>query len=271
MKIAIIGGSGVYDPAMLSNVVKTAVNTIFGEVTVSEGQLDGRDVVFLARHGSGHTVAPHRINYRANIAALKVLGVERIIATAAVGSLNGSMPPGSFVVPDQFIDNTWGRPVQFFDDGEWAVTHLDMSAPYCTEMREFLIASCDKAAVSFSRTGTYVCFQGPRYETPAEIRMYSMLGGDIAGMTHVPEIVLAREAEICYSGICVVTNWGAGISGQNLKHSEVSEMMSEVNESLKGIIRSTIKMLPDARSCGCGKALDEMVAWGRRRPDFRAR
>lgn len=271
MKTAIIGGSGVYDPAMLSNVRKTTVKTIFGEVSASEGELDGREVVFLARHGSGHTVAPHRINYRANIAALKVLGAERIIATAAVGSLNDAMPPGSFVVPDQFIDNTWGRPVQFFDDGEWAVTHLDMSAPYCTEMRERLITCCEDAKVKLSRTGTYVCFQGPRYETPAEIRMYRMLGGDIAGMTHVPEIVLAREAEICYSGICVVTNWAAGISGKNLKHTEVAEMMTEVNEALKGIIASAIRELPETRSCGCGNALDEMVAWGRTRPDFKAR
>ena len=271
MRIAVIGGSGVYDPAILSNVRKVSVETIFGSVEVTVGELEGQEVAFLARHGSGHTVAPHRINYRANIAALKVLGVERIIATAAVGSLNPSMPPGCFVVPDQFIDNTWGRPVQFFDEGEWAVTHLDMSAPYCTQMRPVISKSCAVADVKHLDAGCYVCFQGPRYETPAEIRMFAKLGGDIAGMTHVPEIVLAREAEMCYGGICVVTNWGAGISKQSLTHSEVSEMMNQVNAKLKVIIADAIRSMPGQRSCTCGRALDEMVGWGRKRPDFRAR
>ncbi len=271
MRIGVIGGTGADKPEMLSDVRDIYVKTIFGDVVAYSGKLDCEEVVFLARHSSGHTVAPHRINYRANIAALKVLGVERIIATAAVGSLNQSMPPGCFVIPDQFIDNTWGRPVQFFDEGEWAVTHLDMTAPYCTQMRSTIARACETAKVKHLDSGCYVCFQGPRYETPAEIRMYSKLGGDIAGMTHVPEIVLAREAEMCYGGIALVTNWGAGISKQSLSHTEVSEMMEYAKSRLLEIIAESIRTMPHDKQCHCGNSLDEMVSWGRKRPDFSAR
>lgn len=268
MKLGIIGGSGVYDPAMLSNIKDRVVSTVFGDVLAIVGDLEGREVAFIQRHGAGHVVAPHKINYRANIAALKVLGVERIVATAAVGSINEDMPPGSFVVPDQFIDNTWGRPVQFFEEGEWAVTHLDMTAPYCAETRKVIVGACEKNAVAYKDKGTYVCFQGPRYETPAEIRMFKKLGGDVAGMTHVPEIILAREAEICYAGICVVTNWAAGLSLNPLHHTEVAEIMREAGAVLKKLIADSISNMPLERTCGCGRALDEMVKWGRKRPDF---
>lgn len=271
MKTAIIGGSGVYDPEMLTDVEEIAVRTIFGDVKVQEGKLQGREVLFLARHGAGHTVAPHRINYRANIAALKILGADRIIATAAVGSLSDRIGPGAFVIPDQFIDNTWGRPVQFFDEGEWAVTHLDMTEPYCPQMSDLLAGCCEKMGVPHKKGGTYVCFQGPRYETKAEVKMYRMLGGDIVGMTHVPEIVLAREAEICYGGICIITNFPAGIAQNKLTHGEVNEMMAKVNSSLKEIIADAIINMPGERTCKCGEALDEMVSWGRKRPNFLAR
>lgn len=197
-----------------------------------------------------------------------MLGVERIIATAAVGSMNNLMPPGSFVVPDQFIDHTWGRPVQFFEEGEWAVTHLDMTAPYCPQMRQIIAANCEAVGVKYQDAGCYVCFQGPRYETPAEIRMFSEIGGDIVGMTHVPEIVLAREAEICYGGVCVVTNWAAGISKKPLSHDEITETMENVNKKLLKVISETISTMPEKRTCRCGSALDDMVFWGRRRPDF---
>ncbi|HOG53546.1 MAG TPA: S-methyl-5'-thioinosine phosphorylase [Bacillota bacterium] len=271
MKTAIIGGSGVYDPSMLTDVREVPVKTIFGDVLEQEGKLEGREVLFLARHGAGHTVAPHKINYRANIAALKVLGADRIIATAAVGSLSDRLIPGSFVIPDQFIDNTWGRPVQFFDEGEWAVTHIDVTEPYCPQMSDVLAACCKKKGLPYKKGGTYVCFQGPRYETAAEVRMFGMLGGDIVGMTHVPEIVLAREAEICYGGICVVTNFPAGIAKQKLTHGEVNEMMAKVNKPLKEVIADAIINMPEEHTCKCGEALDEMVSWGRRRPNFLAR
>jgi len=271
LRIGVIGGTGADKPTLLSDVKENYVRTIFGDVIAYSGKLHGEEVVFLARHSSGHTVAPHRINYRANIAALKILGVERIIATAAVGSMNQTMPPGSFVIPDQFIDNTSNRPVQFFDEGEWAVTHLDMTAPYCTQIRKLLIDSCESLKVKHIDQGCYVCFQGPRYETPAEIKMFSSLGGDIAGMTHVPEVVLAREAEMCYGGIALVTDWGAGMTKQELHHTEVSEMMEYASTRLLEIIADTIRNMPHERTCRCGNALEEMVSWGRRRPDFSAR
>lgn len=252
VRLAIIGGTGVYDPRILSDIREEVVTTVYGEAKLRIGTYGGEEVAFLPRHGSAHSVPPHLINYRANIMALKQLGVERIIATTAVGSTNPNMKPGDFVIIDQFIDATKGRPSTFFDGGEQGVVHTDFTEPYCPEIRGVLIEAAKELPITVHTTGTYVCTEGPRFETPAEIRMYAKLGGDLVGMTNVPEVVLAREIGICYATISMVTNFGAGISPTLLTHDEVLEVMAENAENLKKLVMSALKAIPAERGCQCG-------------------
>lgn len=256
-KIGIIGGTGVYDPKMLNNIKEETVSTEYGEVVVKIGTYMDQEVAFLARHGAGHTVAPHKINYRANIMALKILGVEKVIATAAVGSLNLDLKPGDFVLVDQFIDFTKNR-VQTFFEGEEGVVHVDFTEPYCPEVRKLLKTSAESIGLLTHPEGVYVCTEGPRFETPAEITMYKKWGADVVGMTSVPEVVLAREAELCYATVAMVTNFAAGISPSALTHAEVVEIMAENNENLKALIMKAIELNTKERKCDCKGALQEL-------------
>lgn len=248
VKIAIIGGTGVYDPKIFSSVRDEIINTSYGPVKVMVGSYQGKDIAFLARHGSDHSVPPHLINYRGNIAALKELGVKNIFATAAVGSLNMDMEPGQFVFIDQFLDFTKGRPSTFVEDG---VTHTDMTQPYCSELRSLLSDTAKKIGLEYHKGGTYVCTEGPRFETAAEIRMFRHFGGDLVGMTSVPEVVLAREAEICYSSIAIVTNYAAGISPRKLSHQEVLDVMDDSAENVRSLIMQAISGLDNDGLCVC--------------------
>lgn len=263
VKIGFIGGTGVYDPALLSNVSEETVGTSYGTVKVKIGEYKGINVAFLARHGENHAVPPHKINYRANITAMKKIGVERLLATGAVGSLNLEMRPGEFVLVDQFLDFTKNRIQTFFEDSESGVVHVDMTDPYCLEFRKIVANAARSLDLSVKTKGTYVCTEGPRFETPAEIKMYSALGGDLVGMTSVPEVVLAREAEICYTTIAMVTNFGAGISPTPLTHAEVIEAMRINNENLKRLVMRTIEILPQERHCQCQNALEELGSLGK--------
>ncbi len=254
MRIAIIGGTGVYDPRILSNVREETMDTPYGTAGLRIGEYRGEEIVFLARHGFGHTVPPHMINYRANIAVLKMLGVKRVIATSAVGSLNPDMPPGMFVFLDQFIDFAKSEVRTFFDGGEHGVVHLDYGEPYCPEIRGIMYEKANKLGIEAINGGCYVCADGPRFETPAEIKMFEILGGDLVGMTSVPETVLAREAQLCYSSIAMVTNWAAGISPTPLTHQEVVDIMEANGEKLRSLIMATIEELPEERGCGCAAA-----------------
>lgn len=258
IRLAIIGGTGVYDPRILANIREEAVKTPHGEARVRIGTYGGEEVAFLARHGSKHSVPPHLINYRANIWALKMLGVERVIATTAVGSLNEQMKPGDFVLTDQFIDFTKGRQSTFFDGGEQGVVHTDFTEPYCPEIRPVLADAARQARISAHNGGVYVCTEGPRFETPAEIRMFAKLGGDLVGMTNVPEVVLAREAGICYATVSMVTNFGAGISPTALTHEEVLEVMAANAENLKKLVMNTLGAIPRERGCTCGNSAGAM-------------
>ncbi len=223
-RIAIIGGSGFYSVPGCTLVEKRPVATKYGDVTLFiYRNRDGLEFAFLPRHGEGHTCPPHRINYRANIMALKQAGVESIIAVASVGSLRAHIRPGEFVVLDQFIDFTKSRPSTFFDQGE--VVHVDMTEPFCESLRRCVIAA-KPAGLKIHEKGTYVCAEGPRFETSAEIRAYSAMGGDVVGMTLVPEVVLARELGMCYVGIAVATNYAAGIS-KKVSHEEVLAAMEK--------------------------------------------
>ncbi|MCF8010679.1 MAG: S-methyl-5'-thioadenosine phosphorylase [Clostridiales bacterium] len=248
ISIGIIGGSGVYDPSILDEVEEREVGTQWGAVKVKIGSYKGKKIAFMARHGEDHSVPPHLVNYRANIMALKQLGVKSIFATAAVGSLNKGMQPGDFVFIDQFIDFTKSRPQTFVEDG---VVHLDLTEPYCPELRAILGKCARKLDLSYHARGNYVCAEGPRFETPAEVRMFAKLGGDLAGMTSVPEVILAREAQMCYAAIAMVTNFGAGISANKLSHQEVLDIMNENVEKLRSLIMLAVESTGDERACQC--------------------
>lgn len=252
-RLAIIGGSGFYNIASASLKEELPVETRYGRVTVFiyENQKGDR-FAFIPRHGSGHACAPHKVNYRANIMALKKIGVERIIGVVSVGSLREDIHPGDFVILDQFLDFTKSRPVTFYED-EGCVVHTDVTEPYCPDMR-----GCIKAigieGITVHEKGTYVCVEGPRFETAAEIKMFAMLGGDVVGMTSVPECVLARELGMCYASVAVVTNYAAGISKSPITHVEVVDHMKKVEPILHNYIVHCLTCVPVKKLCACETA-----------------
>ncbi len=248
--LALIGGTGMSDLPGFVVERKRTLNTRHGEATVLEGHLGDIPLVFLPRHGEGHTLPPHRINYRANMLALQQCGVRRIVATAAVGSLNQAMKPGDFVLVSDFIDFTRERPLTIFDrPGE--VVHTDFTHAYCPELRHVLERTGEALNVPVHFGGTYLCADGPRYETPAEIRMFAQWGADVVGMTGVPEVVFAHELRMCYSSIAVVTNWAAGISPSRLSHEEVVEIMSSRRPVLLEWLSRAFQMVPDGECRTC--------------------
>lgn len=257
-RIAVIGGTGVYDPGILDNVIEKTVDTRFGLARVAVGSYRGQEVAFLARHGAGHSLPPHLINYRANIEALRALGVQRVVATAAVGSLNPLMRPGDFVLVDQFLDFTKQRPATFYEGGEEGVVHCDMTHPYCPHLREVLYRIGTDIGLKLHREGIYVCTEGPRFETAAEIRMFRMLGGDVVGMTSVPECVLAREAGMCYATVAMVTNMAAGIGADRLTHSEVLEVMAANVSKLSRLLMESLGFIDVTAECECGGIRQEI-------------
>lgn len=252
IRIAVIGGTGVYNPDLLEDIHTVEVRTPFGLISARVGKYQGKEVAFLARHGEEHAIPPHLVNYRANIWGLKRLGVKNILATAAVGSLNAGMKPKEFVFVDQFLDFTRSRPQTFVEKG---VVHLDMTEPYCPELRKLLAETAREIGLDHHFGGTYVCSEGPRFETPAEIRMFRHFGGDVVGMTSVPEVVLAREAGICYATVAMVTNFAAGISVRRLSHQEVVEVMSENLDNIRKLILNAITRLDSERQCLCQEML----------------
>ena len=247
--IGIIGGSVLYEITHKADSCSDEiVKTDYGDVEVSILEIASKKVAFIPRHASGHSIPPHKINYRANIDALKNVGVTKIIATNSVGSMNERMPPGSFVIPDDFLDFSQNRVKTFYED---KVVHVDVTTPYCPTLRDVLDKSGDVIL-----GGTYVCTEGPRFETPAEIRMFKMLGGDLVGMTGLPEVTLARERGICYNSICIVSNYAAGISEDELTIDEVFEMMTKMEADLLELIYNFIENVDDGSDCMCNHALD---------------
>ena len=257
-KIAIIGGTGVYSPASLQDFQKRLVQTPYGAALCNCGELYGNQVVFITRHGPKHSVAPHMINYRANIWALKSLGVEEIFATTAVGSCNPEMQAGHFVVCDQLIDLTKNRINTFFDNPVRGVAHADFTQPYCATLRNKVIHCLAETDITFHKTGCYVCTEGPRFETAAEVKMAAILGGDLLGMTNATESVLAREAEMCYTNCSIVTNMGAGISKTPLSHQEVEEAMQKSAKNMALLIEKFIAYnAVEPEVCHCRQAMAE--------------
>lgn len=251
---AIVGGSGVDVSELLEDAEERTVSTRYGDADVEVGTLAGVEVAFLRRHGRGHTVPPHAVNYRANIAALAGMGCDRLVATAAVGSLDAAMDLGHFVAIDQFLDFTSGRPATFHDGGPDGVVHVDVTAPYCDDIRGTVVDAGRDRGLDVHDRGTYVCTQGPRFESAAEIRMFQELGGSVVGMTGVPEVVLARELGLCYATVAAVTNLAAGLRPEPLTHEEVLEAQAANAENLATLLAATVTALPDEHRCGCGPA-----------------
>jgi len=254
--VALIGGTGISPIPDLTDARDETVETKFGAAHVTCGRWRGRALVFLHRHGPQRNVPPHRINYRANIAALKQLGVTAILATAAVGGLHDDWPPGTLVLLDQFLDFTKLRPPTFFDGGGVMPVHTDMTQPYCLRLRQLLQNVAEQMNVPLIPQGVYACMEGPRFETPAEIRMLKMLGGDVVGMTGVPEVVLAREAGICYASVAIVTNYAAGISPAPLTHEEVMDAMAEHAPKLLRLFLAAVEIHED-EPCACRQMMLE--------------
>lgn len=254
-KIGIIGGTGVEDTSIFGTLSPITVETPFGTAEGFAGKIDDTSVYFIARHGKGHSLPPHRIPYRANIYALKKLGVTEILSFTAVGSLNRGLLPGTFVNTSQILDFTKSREHTFFDGGVMPVCHVDFSFPYCPVLRERLNGILTRLGVRHSKAGCYVATEGPRYETATEVRMYGLMGGDVAGMTQMPEAVLAREAEICYANCSLVTNMGSGLSWTALSHEEVVAMMDENAKTIARIIHAFLTEEEQTlASCHCREA-----------------
>lgn len=244
-KIAIIGGTGLTSLNNIEITGREIVHTNYGEPSAPmiRGTLAGHEILFLARHGHGHTIPPHKINYRANIAALKDAGVEKIIAVNAVGGITEKMLPEALVLPNQIIDYTWSRTNTFFEEGLEQVVHIDFTNPYCQELREQIITAAAKSNLKLVNTGTYAATQGPRLETTAEIAKLERDGCDLVGMTGMPEASLARELELCYASICVVANMAAGKGPDEITMEEIDKNLQQGMEDVRTLLESVISLL----------------------------
>jgi 5'-methylthioadenosine phosphorylase len=254
VEFGVIGGTGLYDPKLLKNAHEVTVETPFGNPSdsITVGELAGKCVAFLPRHGKKHTIRPTDINVRANIFALKKLGVKRILAPSTVGSLREEYHPGEIVFVDQFIDRTTRREQSFYTENK--VCHISVAEPMCPELRQNLISVAKIMGVKMHETGTYVCIEGPRFSTKAESKMYRQWGADVVGMTLVPECVLAREAEICYASISTVTDYDVW-KDHPVCVDDVVKIMKANIENVKRIIAETVAKLPNECACKCNEAL----------------
>jgi 5'-methylthioadenosine phosphorylase len=254
-EIGIIGGSGLYSMPGFTNVSEEHVETPFGAPSdaFELGELEGRKVAFLARHGRGHRILPSELNFRANIYAFKKLGVERILSISAVGSLKEEHKPGDFVLPDQFIDRTFQRVSTFFGDG--IVGHISFADPVCATVAKAAAEACEKVGVVGKLGGTYVCMEGPQFSTRAESKLYRSWGADVIGMTNLQEAKLAREAEICYATLAMVTDYDCWREGHDAVTIEEIIAVSQKNaENACKVIRAAVAALPAERTCACGTA-----------------
>ena len=264
-EIGIIGGSGLYAMPGLEKPREVRVKTPFGDPSdaLVVGTLEGRRVAFLARHGRGHRLSPSEINYRANLYAMKLLGVHRVISVSAVGSLREDLRPLEFLIPDQFFDRTKLRVATFFGDG--IVAHVGFDKPTCAQLAGVLGDACDSAGVKAHRGGTYVCIEGPQFSTLAEAHVHRQLRFEIVGMTNVTEAKLAREAELCYATMAMITDYDCW----HPEHSSVTleEIIANLNrnsQNAQAVLRAAIRQMPADRSCRCGQALAHAIVTDRK-------
>jgi 5'-methylthioadenosine phosphorylase len=259
-RIGIIGGSGLYKMPGLENARELHVKTPFGDPSdaLVIGTLEGKRVIFLARHARGHRFLPAEINYRANIHAMKQLGAERIISVSAVGSLQEDLKPLDFLIPDQFYDRTRHRISTFFGDG--VAAHVGFAKPVCAQLTGVLGEACDRAKVRVHRGGTYICMEGPQFSTLAEAHVHRQLRFEVIGMTNVTEAKLAREAEICYATIAMITDYDCW----HPEHASVTleEIISNLNknaENAQAVVREAVRAMPADRACKCGSSLAHAI------------
>jgi len=243
--IAIIGGTGLTKLSELEINKRVEVHTAFGKPSepLTYGTLFGREVIFLPRHGGGHTIPPHMINYRANIRALRDAGVEKVIAIAACGAMDETFVPTSLAIPDQIIDYTWGRKHTFYEEGLEDVTHIDFSNPYDEKLRQALIEACQQANIQFSDYGTYAAAQGPRLETAAEIKRMQRDGCTMVGMTGMPEAALARELGMAYACCAVSVNWAAGKTEAEITMEDIIHCLGEGMSNIKAMLERLVVLL----------------------------
>ncbi|MFE5582314.1 S-methyl-5'-thioadenosine phosphorylase [Kitasatospora sp. NPDC056531] len=262
-ELGVIGGSGLY--ALLDDVAEVRVDTPYGPPSdaLFVGEVAGRRVAFLPRHGRGHKLPPHRIDYRANLWALRSLGVRQVLAPCAVGGLRAEYGPGTLLVPDQFVDRTSGRVQTFYDglplpDGSVPeVVHVSMADPYCPAGRRAALEAARGAAWEPVDGGTLVVIEGPRFSTRAESRWFTANGWSVVGMTGHPEAVLARELGLCYSSLALVTDLDAGVgSGEGVTHAEVLKVFAGNVDRLRTVLFKALELLPGERDCVCSHALD---------------
>ena len=260
-EIGIFGGTGIYDSGMLQDSKEITMDTPYGETSdsITIGNFHGTDIAFMPRHGKKHTIPPHMINYRANVWAFKELGVKRIIAPSAVGSLKENFHPGDFALPTQFLDFTKSRETSFSENGK--VIHISVADPFCPELQEAVmetvqVNSMVDTDVTLHQDCTYVCIEGPRFSTKAESKFFKSTGADIIGMTLVPECQLAREAQICYVSISTVTDYDVWAE-KPVTAKEVMDTLSKNVGNTKKILTTLIDKIPKTKSCDCEKALSE--------------
>ncbi|MBV8171952.1 MAG: S-methyl-5'-thioadenosine phosphorylase [Candidatus Eremiobacteraeota bacterium] len=256
-EIGVFGGSGFY--SLIEGMQELKVETPYGAPSdvLAVGEMGGHRVAFLPRHGKTHSLPPHMINYRANVFAMKELGVTRIIAPTAAGSLQGWVKPGDFVVSDQLVDRTNARKDTFYDGP--ITTHVSFAHPYCPQLRELAIDVIGKQEIPVHERGTVVCIQGPRFSTVAESRWFAAAGWEVINMTQYPEAYLARELEMCYTNIALITDYDVGLEGEEgiepVTHEGVIKVFNENNERVKIVINDMVAQMPAQRTCNCGSAL----------------
>ena len=259
-EIGIIGGSGLYGMPGFEAQEEANITTPFGAPSDNYvlGQLAGRKVAFLARHGRGHRISPSELNFRANIYGMKSLGVERIISLSAVGSLKEEHKPLDFVIPDQFFDRTRGRASTFFGDG--LVAHISFADPVCPQLGDVVAAACLAVGVTAKKGGTYLCMEGPAFSTKAESNVYRSWGMDVIGMTNLQEAKLAREAEICYVTVAMVTDYDCWHSDHDaVTVSDIIGNLVKNAENACRVVAEAVAGMPAGRSCKCGSALAHAI------------
>jgi 5'-methylthioadenosine phosphorylase len=263
-EIGIIGGSGLYSMPGLTDVREITLQSPFGSPSDAYvlGTLEGRKVAFLARHGRGHRILPTELNFRANIHGFKQLGVERILSVSAVGSLKEEHKPMEFLIPDQFVDRTRHRTDTFFGDG--VVAHIAFADPVCPQLSEAVAAACEKAKVIGKRGGTYLCMEGPQFSTKAESNLYRSWGMDVIGMTNLQEAKLAREAEICYVTVAMVTDYDCWHPHHDsVTMDQIVAVLTKNAENACNVVRQAVAAMPKERGCKCGSALAHSITTDR--------
>ncbi|MGB6201016.1 MAG: S-methyl-5'-thioadenosine phosphorylase [Candidatus Acidiferrales bacterium] len=258
--IGIIGGSGLYNIPGLEDARERRIRTPFGDPSDAfvVGRLEGKPVAFLARHGRGHRISPSEINYRANIYAMKLLGVERVVSFSAVGSLREDLRPLEFLIPDQFFDRTRLRIATFF--GQGIVAHVGFDKPTCAELAGIAAAAGAEAGVTIHRGGTYICMEGPQFSTLAEAHVNRQLRFDVVGMTNLTEAKLAREAELCYSTIAMITDYDCWHpEHDSVTLADIIANLTKNAAAAQNILRGVVRAMPETRGCRCGSALKHAI------------